>query len=60
MRLMPRENPLSVRSHCGLNPRPSRACASPDGPLTGAEVQPQELASRNRKRAKTGEKQQIK
>jgi hypothetical protein len=22
MRLMPRENPLSVRSHCGLNPAP--------------------------------------
>jgi hypothetical protein len=60
MRLMPGENPLSVRSHCGLTPAPLKGLRKSKRTLDWRAGQPQKLDSRNRKRAKTGEKQQIK
>ena len=54
MRLTPKEKPLSVRSHCGLNPSPVKGLRESSRTLDWFGLQPQKLASMNRKRVKTG------
>jgi len=54
MRLAPPENPLSVRSHCGLKSTAVKGLRESLRTLDSHRFKLQELASMNRKRAKTG------